>query len=81
VAAVVAYRHARNYYGRGAVAWALFALVGGIPGLLGYWLHRRWPHRERCAQCGAIVPRDSDECLACSADFPVPTLKGVEIFA
>ena len=43
VLAGICYRHHRRYADRGGAAWALFILVMGVPGAIGYWLHRPWP--------------------------------------
>jgi hypothetical protein len=81
ILAALCYRHHRRYTDRGGAAWALFVLVMGVPGAVGYWLHRQWPATERCDHCGAVVPRDRDGCLACAAEFPAPALKGIEVLA
>jgi len=75
------YRHHRRYADRGGAAWALFVLLTGVPGAIGYWLHRRWPATERCAHCGVTVPRDRDNCLACATEFSAPAPIGTEVFA
>ncbi|HEY1600676.1 MAG TPA: hypothetical protein VGG64_13795 [Pirellulales bacterium] len=79
--AAVCYRHRRRYADRDGAAWALFVFLMGVPGAIGYWLHRQWPVTERCAHCGATAPRDRDGCLVCAAEFPAPELKGIEVFA
>jgi hypothetical protein len=79
--AVLCYRHHARYADRGGAAWALFVLVTGVPGAIGYWLHRRWPTTERCAHCGATTPRDRDACLACASEFAAPAATGIEVFA
>jgi positive regulator of sigma E activity len=81
VSAWVVYRHARRYADPAAAIWALFALVFGLPALVGYWLHRIWPHRQRCANCSAMVPRDRLACAVCATDFRPPVLQGTEVFA
>jgi hypothetical protein len=81
ISAVVVYQHARRYSQSGAVGWALFALVFGLPAVVGYWLHRNWPHRERCANCAATVPRDRLKCSACESSFLPPAQLGIEVFA
>ena len=81
VASVLVYRHVRRYAQGGAAVWAVFALAFGLPGLVGYWLHRSWPHRERCPNCAAIVPRDRLKCAACEANFLPPAQFGIEVFA
>jgi hypothetical protein len=77
----VTYRRQRALAGQGAIAWAIFVLLLGLPAFVGYWTHRRWPARARCEHCGAVVPRDRGACLACAAEFPPPALKGIELFA
>jgi hypothetical protein len=61
--------------------WAGFVLLFGVPGCAGFLLHRRWPVREPCPHCQARVARDRDTCAECGMPFPVPVLKGIEIFA
>ena len=56
-------------------------LLTGLPGLVGYLFHRRWPVLEACPACGRTVPRDRDACAACGTEFPPPPLKGIEVFA
>ena len=75
------YRRHRRYGQPGAAAWSLFVLLLGLPGLLAYLAHRRWPVCLPCAACGRSVPRDRDACLACHQPFPEPPPKGIEIFA
>ena len=81
VSAWVVYRHARRYADPASSIWALFALLFGMPALVGYWLHRTWPHRGRCSNCAAIVPRDRLKCVACEANFLPPAQLGIEVFA
>jgi hypothetical protein len=61
--------------------WSVFVFVFGIPGLLGYWFHRRWPVREPCPHCQKEAPRDREACFACGSEFPEPEPKGIEVFA
>ncbi len=79
--AVWTFRRQSRYAVTGAEAWAVFVLVTGVPGAVGYWLHRCWPVSEVCRACGFRSPRDRDGCLACAAEFPVPELCGIEILA
>ncbi len=81
VLAGASYRRQFRYSQYGAIAWAIFVLLSGPAGLIGYFLHRHWPATERCCQCGATVPRDRDGCRVCSAAFPAPAPRGIEIFA
>jgi hypothetical protein len=61
--------------------WAVFVLLFGVPGYLGYLCHRRWPVRELCGECEEPTPRDRDACAFCDAAFPAPEPKGTEVFA
>lgn len=63
------------------IVWPLFVLLFGLPGWIGYRFGRSWPVLETCADCGAAVPRDRENCLRCTNDFPRPALKGTEVFA
>lgn len=63
------------------IVWALFVLMFGFPGWIGYRFGRSWPVLESCPDCGAAVPRDRESCLRCTNDFPRPALKGTEVFA
>jgi hypothetical protein len=80
-AAAYAYRRQKCYGPRGAIAWAIFVLIAGPAGLLGYLWHRRWPVVERCASCGVDVPRNRGDCLACHTEFSAPKQLGCEVFA
>jgi hypothetical protein len=79
--AIWCHRRQRRHSDQGAVAWAVFVLAMGLPGFVGYLLHRRWPATEFCANCRKISPRDRDACLHCGNPFPQPAPKGIEIFA
>ena len=74
-------RRQRRYYQRYSGVWVALVLLGGLPGLVGYLCHRRWPVLERCPACGQAVPRDRETCAACGAAFPPPAPKGCEVFA
>jgi hypothetical protein len=63
------------------IVWPLFVFLFGLPGWIGYRYGRTWPSLERCPDCGATVPRDRVDCAACAADFPLPQLRGTEVFA
>jgi hypothetical protein len=80
-AAIVCHRHQRRVGAEHAMVWALFVFLMGLPGLIGYWIHRKWPPRERCTACGDNSPRDRQQCLACAVEFPPPVLLGSEILA
>ncbi len=75
------YRRQRCYSAHHTATWMLFVLLMGLPGLIGYLLHRRWPIMVRCPHCGVDTPRDRDACLNCNAEFPPPAMKGIEVFA
>ncbi|QEH32573.1 hypothetical protein OJF2_10500 [Aquisphaera giovannonii] len=66
---------------RERAAWALLVLLLGVPGLVGFLLHRRWPSRVSCPACGERTACDHDSCTRCGAAFPAPALNGTEIFA
>jgi len=78
---LVCYARQRRYAQPGTAMWMAFVFVTGVPGLLGYWFHRRWPVLEPCPACGRVVPRDRQSCADCRADFPRPAEKGIEVFA
>lgn len=75
------WRRQRRYGAAGTALWMVFVVLGGVPGLLAYRFHRRWPVRQACPACGETVPRDRDACAHCGEDFPAPSPKGVEVFA
>jgi hypothetical protein len=79
--ALLCYRRHRRYSEREAVEWTFFVFLMGLPGLIGYLLHRRWPATEYCVNCRKNSPRDRDACLHCGTPFPTPAPKGIEIFA
>ena len=81
ILAVWCYRRHRRYSEKGAAMWAVFVLLFGAPAIIGYLLQCRWPVTERCQKCAAESLRDRDTCLSCGADFPLPVLKGIEVFA
>jgi hypothetical protein len=63
------------------VVWVVFVLLFGLPAYVGFLLYRRWPIRQPCLSCQALVPRDRVACAECGTLFPDPSLKGIEIFA
>jgi hypothetical protein len=81
ITATVAYRRQRRFGLPHAGAWAAFAFLFGVPGLLAYRFHRAWPVLEECPACHQPAPRDRTACLDCGASFPPPSLKGTEVFA
>jgi hypothetical protein len=66
---------------REQAAWTGFVALLGLPGLLGFLLHRRWPVRTPCPHCRARTPRDRHACAVCGTPLPDPALTGIEIFA
>ncbi len=78
--AVWCFRRHRRYAQAGAWAWSLFVLLLGVPGLIGYLLHRHWPIREPCPACGRRAVMERETCQHCSAPFPTPSLQGIEVF-
>jgi hypothetical protein len=81
ICAAAAYRRHRRYALPGAVGWAIFAFLLGLPGWIAYRFHRTWPVLEECPACDQPAPRDRHSCIECGAAFPPPELKGVEVFA
>jgi prepilin-type N-terminal cleavage/methylation domain-containing protein len=67
--------------GRTKLGWALFHLVFGIPGLLGFLAVQEWPAREPCRGCGKLRVVDRDECEHCGTGISPPPRMGMEIFA
>ena len=61
------------------LVWVIFVLLCGLPGYVGYRLHRRWPLRQACPRCCARVPWDREVCTACGKEFPTAAVKGIEI--
>ena len=62
------------------VAWALFLLVLGIPGLLTFLAAQEWPKREICPVCGKLRVVDRENCEHCGSPFAPPDKTGIEIF-
>ena len=81
ISAAAAYRRQRRYALPGAIGWAVFAFIFGLPGWIAYRFHRAWPVLEDCPACDQPAPRDREACTECGAFFPQPELKGVEVFA
>ncbi len=80
---LVAWRRGRQFgLGRGEqLGWMAFVCLLGIPGYVGFWLHRRWPVRLACPACTTPSPRDRPDCAHCGAQFPAPALRGIEIYS
>jgi len=62
-------------------AWIVFLFLLGLPGLTGYFWHRRWPVRAACPTCSTNAPRDRAACIECGSPFPPPARNGLEVFA
>jgi hypothetical protein len=75
------FRRHKRYAQSGAWVWCVFVLLLGVPGLIGYLLHRRWPVFETCSACGRRGVGDRETCQACGAAFPAPPPIGTEVFA
>ncbi len=57
-------RRHRRYCQPASVVWFVFVLLTGLPGLVAYFFHRRWPVLEKCPACGQVVPRDRGTCAS-----------------
>jgi hypothetical protein len=75
------YRRQRRMALPWTCVWVGFVFLFGVPGFLGYLFHRRWPVLEKCHVCEHAVPHDREKCSSCGSEFPVPTQKGIEVFA
>lgn len=60
--------------------WTAFVYLTGVPGLVGYLLHRHWPVSEACVSCGGKTPVSEEHCPDCGRDRGAPELTGLEIF-
>jgi hypothetical protein len=60
-------------------AWPVFVFLGGLPAWVAYRYGRHWPPLEHCAECGALIPRDREQCARCRREFPLPQRQGFEI--
>jgi hypothetical protein len=83
VLAVIAWRRSRAFglSRREQIGWTALVLLLGLPGFVGFLLHRRWPVREPCPICHTRAARDRAACAECDTRFPEPALKGIEVFA
>ena len=81
VLACFCYHHHRKYGLPWPWMWTIFVLLFGVPAFLGYLVHRSWPARLACPNCGRLAPRDRPACFACGTAFPPPPQKGIEVFA
>jgi hypothetical protein len=73
----------RRYHGTiiSQVVWSIYVLLFGLPGLIGYLTHRKWPVRLPCVHCGTKLPVTSTVCSKCSTPVPPPEHTPREIFA
>ncbi len=81
VLAWLCYRRQRKFGLPWTPAWVVLVLLFGLPVYFGYLAHRIWPGRLPCPHCGRLAPRDRSACFACGQEFPVPAMKGTEVFA
>lgn len=77
--AVGCYWHHRQYCPTRAIIWGIFVAITGMPGAIGYWLHRRWPAKERCRHCQRLAPRDREACYYCGTAFPAPPTRDIDL--
>jgi len=63
------------------VTWFIYVLLFGLPGLVGYLSHRKWPARLPCASCGKKMPVTAKVCPKCLTRMPPPEHTRTEIFA
>ncbi len=69
-----------NLSPRARIGWAVFHLVAGIPGLLGFLSVQDWPARESCPSCKRLRVVNRNDCEHCGAGFAPPHKTGIEIF-
>ena len=81
VLAGLCYRRQRRYALPRTAIWVAFVFLTGVPGLLGYLFHRRWPVLDACPACSRSAPRDREACAHCHTEFPRAAPKGIEVFA
>jgi hypothetical protein len=63
------------------IFWPLFVFFLGLPSWIGYRYCRKWPPLVVCPACHAAAPGASQACALCEQEFPLPEVKGTEIFA
>jgi hypothetical protein len=78
--APLCYRRQRRFAQTWTRVWVVFVFIFGLPGLVGYLAHRRWPALEPCPACERTAPRDRQTCSDCEAPFPEPERQGIEVF-
>ncbi len=79
VLAIFCYRRQKRFAQARVWPWVVFVFLFGLPGMVGYLAHQRWPVREACPKCKQQAPRDRDACSACDEPFPQPEPKGIEV--
>ena len=62
------------------LAWTVFYLLWGIPGLLTCLCVQEWPAREACPNCKKLRTVDREHCEHCGAAFAPSEKNGTEIF-
>jgi hypothetical protein len=60
--------------------WVIFVYLFGLPGLLGYLAHRKWPHLDKCSSCATTTPVDHSVCRNCGSEWLPPVKKGTEVY-
>jgi hypothetical protein len=63
------------------LAWSLFVLCLGLPGLIAFRLTAGWPTRVLCPACRHQRPLETDNCPSCHEAWPAPSTDGTEILA
>lgn len=61
--------------------WAVYHLLTGLPGLLGFLCVQEWPASEPCTACKKLRLVDREQCEHCGAEFAPPPRNGIEVFA
>ena len=69
-----------NLSRRARTGWAVFHLVSGVPGLLGFLCVQEWPAREVCPSCKKLRVVNREHCEHCGTGFSPPQKSGIEIF-
>ncbi|MEI8229248.1 MAG: hypothetical protein WCH77_13440 [Planctomycetota bacterium] len=61
------------------IIWAVFLLLFGVGGWLGYRFSKRWPMLVNCNDCHKKRPVNQWDCPHCGKAFEKPTVLGTEI--
>ncbi len=67
--------------GRSGLGWAIFIFLMGIPGLFGYWFHRKWPAKVTCKECYTVQAHRRLRCISCKTDMITGIPLATDIFA